>query len=261
MKKKTLIYYDIFVTLLALWSVTLVVLDICCVINLSQMPYTMMDFIIMLIFTVDYIVRLIHSKDKLKFLKRNIFDLIAILPLGLFFHLFHVSNLSTLASLARLSNFAKIMRLIRIIGLGVSIRKNVGRFFKTNGFIYVVYTTISLLVFCSIMMSVIEKRTFGDALWFSMVTCATVGYGDISPTTPAGRLIAGILMVFGVSLLGMLTSTITTYFSRKAQRVHGSNKPSAHLIEVCEDLSDEQLELLTTMAKSMASGKIDIIMK
>ncbi len=55
-------------------------------------------------------------------------------------------------------------------------------------------------------------RSYADAVWWAMETITTVGYGDHHPTTTAGRLIAGALMVTGVALVGVITATVVTWF-------------------------------------------------
>jgi voltage-gated potassium channel len=57
-----------------------------------------------------------------------------------------------------------------------------------------------------------DFRTFGDATWWALVTLTTVGYGDIVPTTTAGRAVGSALIVFGVTFLSFLTATITSLF-------------------------------------------------
>lgn len=61
--------------------------------------------------------------------------------------------------------------------------------------------------------------TFGDALWWTMTTISTVGYGDRFPVTLEGRLVAGTLMVAGIALLGVVTATIASWFVQTLQRV------------------------------------------
>lgn len=51
-----------------------------------------------------------------------------------------------------------------------------------------------ILLIASTAYAVAEQKSFLDALWWSVVTASTVGYGDMYPTTPAGRLVAAILM-------------------------------------------------------------------
>ncbi len=54
--------------------------------------------------------------------------------------------------------------------------------------------------------------SFGDGVWWALVTCTTVGYGDVSPISTGGRLVATVLMLVGVSLLGVLTANIAAVF-------------------------------------------------
>jgi voltage-gated potassium channel len=54
--------------------------------------------------------------------------------------------------------------------------------------------------------------TFGDGAWWAIVTLATVGYGDIVPTTTVGRLVGSALIVFGVTFLSFLTAIVTSLF-------------------------------------------------
>ena len=53
----------------------------------------------------------------------------------------------------------------------------------------------------------------GDGWWWSITTMATVGYGDIYPTTTAGRIVGGMLMVISIALIGTMTATIASYFT------------------------------------------------
>ena len=54
--------------------------------------------------------------------------------------------------------------------------------------------------------------TFFDALWWSMVTMTTVGYGDISPASLGGRMVATVVMLSGIGVLGLVTATIASIF-------------------------------------------------
>jgi voltage-gated potassium channel len=52
-------------------------------------------------------------------------------------------------------------------------------------------------------------QSFGDALWWSIVTTTTVGYGDLYPETTIGRIIASILIFVGIELIGLVMGMVT----------------------------------------------------
>ncbi len=54
-------------------------------------------------------------------------------------------------------------------------------------------------------------KTFGDALWWAATTVTTVGYGDHSPITLQGRLVAVVLMVIGIGVVGAVTASVATW--------------------------------------------------
>jgi voltage-gated potassium channel len=60
-----------------------------------------------------------------------------------------------------------------------------------------------------------QDLTIGDGVWFALVTAATVGYGDIVPTTTGGRVIGAVLMVTGIAFAGLLTGALAERFTRK----------------------------------------------
>ncbi|MFI5754226.1 potassium channel family protein [Streptomyces sp. NPDC051569] len=63
--------------------------------------------------------------------------------------------------------------------------------------------------------------SFPDAVWWSIETATTVGYGDLFPVTAWGRVIATVVMLAGISLFSIVTASIATWFvSGAARRVH-----------------------------------------
>ncbi|MES4890597.1 ion channel [Streptomyces sp. NPDC096012] len=66
-------------------------------------------------------------------------------------------------------------------------------------------------------------RTFGDAVWWAASTLSTVGYGDITPVTPTGRVIATGMMVCGLGLLGAVTGSFSSWLMQSFSR-HGDER-------------------------------------
>ena len=262
LKRKTLVIYTFAMSILSIISVALVMLDFVGKIEIFSYPYVIIDAFITFLFFVDYVLRFIKSKYKRIFFQRNIFDLIAILPIILILKIFNLRNFILLAAIFKFSSIAKIIRLFHVLNFASNLRKKTVRFLYTNGFIYVLYVTFSFIILSSALISYLEGWTFDQSIWFSFATCATVGYGDLIPLTRTGKVISIILMIFGVALLGMLTGTITTYFSNKAKSkrvIHKNNV--AELLDVCASFSQQEVDLLIDIAKNISSGTIEISMK
>lgn len=68
-------------------------------------------------------------------------------------------------------------------------------------------------------------RTFGDAVWWTCATLSTVGYGDVSPVTPRGRLIAVGIMAIGLALLGAVTGTFASWLLQVFSREDDEGPP------------------------------------
>lgn len=60
--------------------------------------------------------------------------------------------------------------------------------------------------------------TFGESLWWAMVTITTVGYGDISPVTAGGQIAASVMMIVGVSLIGAITASFAAWFTQRVRK-------------------------------------------
>lgn len=74
-------------------------------------------------------------------------------------------------------------------------------------------------------------RTFGDSMWWACATLATVGYGDVTPVTPMGRLTAVGMMGVGLALLGAVTGSFSSWliqaFTREDEKGPPGNSPGA----------------------------------
>ena len=92
-------------------------------------------------------------------------------------------------------------------------------FKKVRNLIIIVVT---IILFSSLLILEVEPnqqlKTFEDALWWSIVTSTTVGYGDIFPVTFRGRIIAILLMVLGIGTFGAFTAEFANLFMRLKNR-------------------------------------------
>ena len=97
------------------------------------------------------------------------------------------------------------------------------------------------------MYCISENTRFSTAIWWAITTATTVGYGDIAPTTPVGRVAAVLLMLVGIGLIGVITSSITDYFSQDSKdRV---NDKLDRLEKENEQLQDQLAKLSDQLSK------------
>jgi voltage-gated potassium channel len=75
--------------------------------------------------------------------------------------------------------------------------------------------TVVVTVLSGVVMWLVDRDEFPNVwlgLWWAVQTVTTVGYGDITPTDPLGRVIAALVMVSGIGFLTVVTATITAVF-------------------------------------------------
>lgn len=70
----------------------------------------------------------------------------------------------------------------------------------------------------SAVIARVEHHNFIDAIWWSVATVTTVGYGDIVPRTLVGKAVAVVLMFSGIATLGLLTSSLNNIFVRSGRQ-------------------------------------------
>lgn len=224
--------YNVIVCSLCFISVALAIVDFTKGLNPVQV---WIDNIVYSLFVIDYIVRFAAAKKKKDFFKQNILDLIAIIPFNSAFRVFRILKFT---KLLRFTKFAKMGKLFRIGSVSARMMAKVRRFLNTNGFKYVLMLSGASMFTGTFGIMYFEDMPFQDALWWSFVTTTTVGYGDLSPETNAGRIIASLLMLVGIGLIGSLTSSITSFF------LYDDKEP--------QNFSSDKVEMVLTMYGSLS---------
>lgn len=245
--KKAKLAYDIFMSFLAVLVLAILIHEFTSKPDEQDLKtFAIIDDIILIIFAIDYFTRLFLAKDKLKFFKSNIIELIAIIPFNTIFQALRIT---------RLVRLLRLLKVLRMVSFLVILYKKMDTFFKTNNFHYVLWITVSTVILGAVGISFAENMSFDNALWWAFVTTTTVGYGDISPATPEGRVIAVILMIIGIGFLGMLTGTISTFFIRKRE---AKTKLRTNVIETIkskldsfETLSNDEIDDVCKILQSL----------
>ena len=201
----------------------------------QEFVFLALDGIIWAVFAIDLAVKFTVAPRKLAFLRSHWATvLIVLLP------------------------FARPLRLLRLILFITRAARGIHRLMNMNFLlVYAVgLITISATVATSAEQGQGTIESFPDALWWSIVTATTVGYGDISPVTPLGRAVAVVLMLGGIGLFGALTANLASVLVRSEDNVEeGVNELLEQVRAMRGQLVEAQLAAAAQAAQAAQPGQ------
>jgi len=163
------------------------------------------DYAVWAVFAIEYLTKLYLSPKRWTFVTHHLVDLLVIA----------VPVLRPL----RLLRLLRLLRVARAALILSSALKRARELLTHHGLHYVLLSVLAIIGLCSAMELAFEQHapgatihTFGDALWWSVVTVTTVGYGDKYPVSAGGRGVAVVLMITGIGLVGVLSASVASYF-------------------------------------------------
>jgi voltage-gated potassium channel len=199
--------YDLFILALTVFSLLLVgAYYLFPLTEATREALLWLDLPISLLFLVDFLRSLRRAPDKRAYLKWGWVDLLGSIPLVLPLRI---------ARLGRLVRAWRTLRLRRLSQVGDDLDQNRAQ----SAALITVLLAIVVLTVATVAVLEFESevpqtniRTPQDAFWWSVVTMATVGYGDHYPITAGGRMAAVALMTVGVGIFGVLASFLANLF-------------------------------------------------
>lgn len=151
--------------------------------------------VLWVMFAVDYLARLLLARHRGRWFIHHLFDLaVVLLPM------------------------IRPLRVLRVLTALHALHRTSGMALRGRIAVYVSASVVLLILIGSLAVLDAERHapgatitTFRKALWWTFVTITTVGYGDYSPVTPTGRLIAMGVMLAGIALIGVVTATLASW--------------------------------------------------
>lgn len=163
-------------------------------------------------FVIDYVVCLVLAPRRWRWFYTHLLDLaIVVLPA------------------------LRPLRLLRLVTVLAVLQRTAGRAFRGRVIMYVA-GAVALLVFTAALAVLDAERsapaspihTFPQAVWWAFETISTVGYGDFTPITETGRLVAVGLMVGGVATLGIVTATLASWIVERVAETEADERAATH---------------------------------
>jgi len=105
-----------------------------------------------------------------------------------------------------------------------------------NAVSVIVVATLVVVVAGGVTIRLVDREEYSSiwiGMWWALQTVSTVGYGDVTPTDAAGRLIGALVMLQGLAFLSIITAGITSMFVRRVQTQRDSE----------EDIAADRLDL------------------
>ncbi|WP_406636878.1 ion channel [Pseudarthrobacter quantipunctorum] len=184
------------------------------------------------IFAVDYLANLWLADSRGSWFVRNLHELVIVaLP------------------------FFRPLRMLRLVTLLSVLHRTLGDTLRGRVVTYVAGSATMLVFVGALAVLDVEQSapdakivTFGDALWWAMTTITTVGYGDMYPVTPIGRMVAAALMMSGIAVLGVVTASIASWLVQRvedtAEAVSEAEEPvRAEVAELTAEIASLRREI------------------
>ena len=228
--------FDITLIFLIILSVIAVMLNSVKPINITygNLLY-IAEWVFTIIFTIEYILRLVSVGKPMKYARSffGIIDLVAFLPTYLSIFI-PGSEMFLVVRVLRVLRIFRVLKILPYITEAQMLRRALVAS-RRKIFVFLLAVFLIVIIMGSIMY-VIEGEENGftsipRSIYWSIVTLTTVGYGDISPQTPFGQILASIIMIFGYGLIAVPTGIVTVEIAR--------NKSNTFNTQACPQCSAE----------------------
>ena len=234
--------FDVFILSLIFLNVAAVILE--SVESFEQrfhLAFEVFEYFSVVVFTLEYLARLwacvssphyakpIRGRLRFIFKPLSIIDLVSVLP-------FYLSFIYIDLRVIRMLRLLRIFRLAKLTRYASSIRL-FGRIFrdKKEELLLTCMLMFGLIIIVSSLMYFAEHEAQPDkfpdipsAMWWSVVTLTTVGYGDIYPVTTLGKVFAGISAILGIGMFALPTGILGASFVEEIQKQKAGRKCCPH---------------------------------
>ena len=128
-----------------------------------------------------------------------------------------------------------MLRLLRVLIVLALVGRRIRNLLPRNQLGTTLLASLIVILMAGVMITAIDPgiSSLEDGIWWAWVTVTTVGYGDVVPTSTAGRMFGGLIILFGIGLFSMITASLAAFFISRQE----------------EEMLDEERETLLRLAQ------------
>ena len=217
--------FDILLLILIVYSIIIVMLESVPGIDAEYHKFlNVSEWVVTILFSIEYILRIICIKRPKSYIFSffGVIDFLSTVPKYLSY-LFVGSQYLTAFRALRLLRVFRILKLVRFVGASNNLIKAL-RDSRTKILVFVFFVLV-VSVLLGTLMYLIEGPEHGfnsipHSVYWTIVTLTTVGYGDISPETPLGQLIATLIMIIGYGIIAVPTGIVSAEYASSMNKAN-----------------------------------------
>jgi len=253
------------------------IMSTCILVCILKEPFFIIETACIIWFTSELLVRFAASPDHLAFFKNvmNVIDIVAIIPYFITLSTVmaeetkEVTNQTTSLAIFRVIRLVRVFRIFKLSRhskglqiLGQTIRASMRELGLLVFFLFICVVLFSSAVFFAEANDEGKSgfKSIPDAFWWAVVTMTTVGYGDMTPVSPWGRLVGSMCAIAGVLTIALPVPVIVSNFNYFYNRETDSKDKEMYVhIQSCPNLTHDVRPITMATTADVLGGSIPLL--
>lgn len=220
--------FDVVLLIAIVYSIIIIMLEsIQSFDNKYHTFFNVSEWVVTILFTIEYILRIVCVTKPKRYILSfyGIVDLLSTIPKYLAFFILESQFLTVFRAL-RLLRVFRILKLIRFVGEANNLTRALKQS-RSKIFIFIFFVFIVSIILGTLMY-LIEGPEHGfksipQSIYWCIVTLTTVGFGDITPQTPLGQVLASLIMIIGYGVIAVPTGIISAEYASSHKNTTPNN--------------------------------------